>query len=221
MSELAAIAPPASVLPWEIHPALTEDRLRTCALLLANARRDAVRLASPEMGDDAWSVGCRAYAFGRQRLRRAVEQRSHNWLTLLDESHHFVFMIGDVPIRFFRGAADEPTNRTLRRQTIEAEQLSMALGEERAEGLVFRFALEATADGNVDRVVFLALRGEEGRVECLWPVPLGTATERGPEPRQLRLLGEDQSAITVRAPRQAAGRAGAARRTPKHVPTQP
>ena len=54
------------------HPALTEDRLRARALLLAHARRDAVRLAAYDMGDDSWSVGCRAYAFGWQRLRRAA-----------------------------------------------------------------------------------------------------------------------------------------------------
>ena len=56
--------------PWDIHPALTEDRLRACVLLLAHARRDAVRLAIYDMDDDSWSVRCRAYAFGRQRLRR-------------------------------------------------------------------------------------------------------------------------------------------------------
>lgn len=31
-------------------------------------------MASPEMGDDSWSIGCRAYAFGRQRLQRAAER---------------------------------------------------------------------------------------------------------------------------------------------------
>lgn len=30
---------PERLLPWEVHPALTEDRLRACALLLAHARR--------------------------------------------------------------------------------------------------------------------------------------------------------------------------------------
>jgi hypothetical protein len=191
MSDAHALVP-ADRLPWEIHPALSEDRLRTCALLLAHARRDAVRMASFEMGDDSWSVGCRAYAFGRQRLRRAAERGTYNWLTVLDQSHHFVFMIEDVPVRFFRGQADEPTSRTLRRQIIEAEQLGLALGEAQAEGLVFRLALEATAAGAVERVVFLALRGEDGRVECFWPVPLDSPAEPpGVQPTQLRLLGED------------------------------
>ena len=200
-TDTVQIVAPSAVLPWDIHPALTEDRLRVCASLLANARRDAVQLARPELGDDPWSVGCRAYAFGRQRLRRAVEQRIHNWLTVLDESLSFTFAIDGIPVRFFRGAADEPTNRTLRRQTIEAEQLTLKLGEERAEGLVFRLALEATADSNVERVVFLALRGEEGRVECLWPVPL-EKPDPGPEPRQLQLLGEDANRVTLAITRQ-------------------
>jgi hypothetical protein len=32
-------APPPGRLPWKLHPALTEDRLRVCARMLANARR--------------------------------------------------------------------------------------------------------------------------------------------------------------------------------------
>ncbi len=36
-------------LPWDFHPALSEDRLRLCARLLANARRDALALAAYEM----------------------------------------------------------------------------------------------------------------------------------------------------------------------------
>ncbi len=178
--------PPPARLPWEIHPALGEDRLRVCARLLAHARRDAIRMASYEMGDTTWSVGCRAYAFGQQRMRRVAERRTYNWLSVLDQSHHFVFLVEDVPVRFFRGPADEPTARTLRRQQNEARQLDLALGEDLAHGLVFRLALEAGAGGGVDRVVFLALRGEEGHVECFWPVPIDE------EPGQARATGAGQ-----------------------------
>ena len=142
---------------------------------------------------DNWSVGCRAYAFGRQRLRCAAERGTYNWLTVLDESHRFAFLNEDVPVRFYRGSADEPTNRTLRRQAVEAQQLALALGEEKAEVLVFRFALEASAAAGVERVVFLALRGDEGQVECFWPVPLVVPStgQSGPAPTQLRLLGDE------------------------------
>lgn len=186
---------PATVpsLPWDFHPALTEDRLRFCARLLAIARRDAVAMSSYEMGDDNWSVGCRAYAFGRQRLRRCAESGTTPWLRILDESHHFVFLIEQVPVRFYRGAADEPTTRTLRRLNGEAEQLSLALGQDvAADGLVFRLAVETNAQGNVERVVFLALRGEDCP-ECFWPVPLDVAPKQasGSSPVQLRLIADD------------------------------
>ena len=52
--ELASFeSPTLAHLPWELHPALMEDRLRFCARLLANARRDAVALAAYDMGDDS------------------------------------------------------------------------------------------------------------------------------------------------------------------------
>lgn len=178
-------------LPWDFHPALTEERLRICARLLANARRDALALAAYEMGDDSWSVGCRAYAFGRQRLKRVAESGQHEWLRVMDHSHHFVFLIHTVPVRFYRGAADEPTSRTLRQQEAEAQQLGLALGTDLAEGLVFRLAVETTETGQVERVVFVALRGEEGQAECVWPIPLERPAEHGVPGVQLRLIADD------------------------------
>ena len=187
--------PPAR-LPWDFHPALTEERLRLCARLLANARRDALAMASYAMGDDPWSVGCRAFAFGRHRLERAAASGDYPWLEVLDDSAHFVFVIGGngngVPVRFYRGAAEEPTERTLKRQEMEVQQLSLALGEAAAEGLAFRLAVETDGTGRVERVVFLALRGED-RVECFWPVPLelpATAAAAGTAV-QLRLIADD------------------------------
>lgn len=149
---------------------MTEDHLRVCARLLAGARRDALAMAAYEMGDDSWSVGCRAYAFGKQRLKRVAGSRQHNWLHVLDDSHHFVFLIEDVPVRFYRGLADEPTNRTLRRQQTEAEQLGLALGEDLASGLVFRLAIETNPAGGVERIVpGVARRGGSGGVRVADP----------------------------------------------------
>lgn len=185
-------APASRAMPWDLHPSLTAERLQVCARLLANARRDAIAMASYEMGDDPWSVGCRAYAFSRHRLRRTAEAGHYPWLSVLDESHLFVFLIDAVPVRFYRGAAEEPTERILRRQEIEARQLSLALGREAEEGLMFRFAVETGEGGRVERVVFLALRGED-RTECFWPVPLevpAPAAEPGVAV-QLRLIADD------------------------------
>lgn len=197
--EQPAEAASAGPLPWDLHPALTEDRLRVCARLLANARRDAFAMAAYEMGDDAWSVGCRAFSFGRQRVRRTAEAGIYNWLSVLDESQHFVFLIESVPVRFYRGAADDPSPRALRRQEAEAQQLSLALGADAAEGLVFRLALETDASGALERVVFLAMRDED-HTECFWPVPLDVTSAGGsPDAVQLRLLPDDGYAGPGRA----------------------
>ncbi len=191
MTDSAQTQSVSPVLPWEFHPALTEARLRLCARLLANARRDAVALAAYEMGDDSWSVGCRAYAFGKQRLKRVADSREHSWLRVMDDSHHFVFLIDEVPVRFYRGFAEEPTARTLRRQEAESQQLGLALGTDAAEGLVFRLAIETGVTGGVERIVFLALRGEQGNAECVWPIPLELPVEQGKPGVQLRLIEDD------------------------------
>jgi hypothetical protein len=153
-----------------------------------------------------WSVGCRAFAFGRHRLKRAAASGDHPWLEGLDDSAHFVFVIGSnghgVPVRFYRGAADEPTDRTLQRQEMEVQQLSLALGEA-ATDLAFRFAVET---------------GEAGRVECFWPVPLEMPAAATGTAEQLRLLEDDGSPEPQRsASRLPAPRPGFAR--PKAIST--
>ncbi|MBU8541728.1 hypothetical protein [Falsiroseomonas tokyonensis] len=173
--------------PWDLHPALTAERLSACARLLARGRTDAVAMADPWAGDDAWSIGCRAYSFSRNRLRQAAEGGRYPWLGVLDSTHHFVFLIDGVPVRFFRGDAEDPTKRTLRQQETEAQQLALAFGDaDTAEGLMFRLAVETGEGGEVTRVVFLALRGEDGAVECFWPVPMapdeGTGSRRNAGP---------------------------------------
>jgi hypothetical protein len=219
-------SPPPSRLPWDYHPALTEERLRLCARMLAHARRDALAMASYELGDDPWSVGCRAFSFGRHRLQRAASSGDYPWLAVLDDSAHFVFVIGaegeGVPVRFYRGAADEPTERTLRRQEMEVQQLSLTLGEVAAEGLAFRLAVETGEAGWVERVVFLALRGED-RVECFWPVSLEPpATTTTKAAVQLRLLADDSDAGPGKvASRSAPLSAAVPRRRPAGVPARP
>ena len=197
------------LLPWEFHPALQADRLRLCARLLASARRDALHLAREELGDDNWSVGCRAFAFGKHRLQRIAQAGEHHWLRVLDGSHHFIFLIEDVPVRFYRGAADDAPDRTLRRQEIEARQLTLVLGEEAATGLVFRFAVETGKHGEAERVVFLALRGDEGEVECFWPVPLEEDAPRRTPACQLVLIP-----VLATEPEPEGSRAKQRRRTP-------
>jgi hypothetical protein len=182
------------VYPWDRHPSLTAERLGVVARLLWTARRDAVSHAAWALGDDAWSVGCRAYAFAKSRISRVAEARYHSWLQVLDSSNHFIFLIDGVPVRFYRGFADEPTDRTLKQQESEARQLSLAFGgSDDTDGLAFRLAVETDERGQANRVVFLGLRGAAGRIECTWEVPVQAdrAASKVESAMQLTLLQAD------------------------------
>ena len=74
---------------------------------------------------------------------------------------------------------------TLRLQEDEAAQIAMVFGgEPETGGLIFRFAIETKERGGIERVVFLALKGEEGTAHCFWPVPLPPPTPvLAPAPR--------------------------------------
>ena len=69
-----------------------------------------------------WATITGPWAAGPTRLggsrSAGVWQRSgaHPWLNVMDDTHHFVFLIDQVPMRFYRGLAHDPTVRTLRRQ---------------------------------------------------------------------------------------------------------
>ncbi len=201
-------APSRRRLPWELHPSLTEERLTAAARLLARGRSDAIASADYWAGDDAWSIGCRAYAFSKHQLARAAESGRYAWLGVLDETHHFVFLIEGVPVRFYRGDAEDPSKRTLRQQENEAEQLALALGSDGSEGLMFRFAVETELDGTVKRIVFLALRGEAGRVECFWPAPLSDGPDERRNSRNFLQLPLSAGAKMAARPAQARNRAG-------------
>lgn len=74
---------------------------------------------------------------------------------------------------------------------------------------MFRLAVETGEGGEVRRVVFLALRGEEGRVECFWPVPI---TEDGLAPvRGSRIPTNSAPAMQLPLPNAGSARAGARR----------
>src|SRR6195952_540418 len=115
--------------PADFHPALTEERLMVAARLLVKGRSEALARAEPGVGDDAWSTGCRAYRFSRHQVRRTAESGCYPWLKVLDETQHFVFLIEGVPIRFYRGLADDPSARTLTQHENEATQISLAFGK--------------------------------------------------------------------------------------------
>jgi len=89
----------------------------------------------------------------------------------------FVFSIGEVPVRFYKGAPDEPNKRTLRQSYSELNQLSLfGIEDSISSDLLYRFAVETDFDGTVIAISFVVLDGE---VPVLtWNVPLGEPVTR-------------------------------------------
>ena len=105
----------------------------------------------------------------------------------MDDSHGFG-LIDQVPFLLSRHGND-PTARTLRGQEAEAQQLGLALGDEMAEGSIFRLALEADAKGGVDP--WSSWRCAQGHAECAWSVPLELPAVHGLGSTPLRLIADD------------------------------
>jgi hypothetical protein len=164
--------------PWEFHRDLTEDRLIAVGRLIVDGRQLAVDLHDGDIGDDGWTLGCRASQFGRFRILAAVDGEVFPWLRVIDRSRRLIFTIGEVPVRIYRGEADEPTDRTLHQSLNELKQLGFSF-DERDEGrdLAYRFAVETDIDGSALAVKFVGLRGETAVLN--WDVPLGLDTSIG------------------------------------------
>lgn len=159
------------IYPWEFHSDLMAERLAIVARMIADGRQDAVERFDEEAGDNGWTLGCRAFQFGRARILRAADSGEYPWLDVIDRTLQLIFKIGEVPVRIYRGDADEPTDRTLRQSFCELRQLAL-LFDERDEGrdLAFRFAAETDVDGSVLALKFVGLRGETAVLN--WDVPL-------------------------------------------------
>jgi hypothetical protein len=161
-------------LPWENHPDLTRDRLVSVGRLISRGRNDAVIWQNPDIGDDNWVLGCRAFQAARHQIISAAGTEGFEWLEIVDPSKHLIFKIGQVPVRFYRGLADEPTPRTLRQTFPELEQLALVFPGDERQVLAFRFAVDTDVDGTVAVMRFVGLLGESAVLN--WLVPLEDAT---------------------------------------------
>lgn len=158
--------------PWEHNPALTRERLITIGQLIIDGRNDAIERFDPDKGCDGWTVGCEAFAFQKHQIILASER--FEWLDILNPLMEFVFSIGGVPMRFYRGEPDEPHDRTLRQTFAELQQGSLFSDEDllgMARHLLYRFAVETDLDGSVMAITFVVLDGSAPIL--IWPVPLG------------------------------------------------
>lgn len=160
--------------PWDYHTDLTEERLIAVAEMIVAGRHTALDRFDEEAGDNGWTLGCCAFQYGRARILRAIDGDEYPWLTAIDRTLQLIFKIGDVPVRIYKGEADDPTDRTTRRAFGEVAQIEMLFPEhDVARGLVYRFAIETDFDGSVLAVKFVGLRGDTPVL--IWDVPFDAA----------------------------------------------
>jgi hypothetical protein len=193
--------------PWDFHAHLTHDALVAVAGLIAQGRSDALIRHNEEIGDDGWTLGCSAFQFARFQIKKAAGASGFEWLAIIDPTKQFIFQIGDVPVRFYKGDADQPSDRTLRQTFSELNQLAFTFGDEKGAGLAYRFAVETDFDGAITSIKFVGLRGES-RV-FVWDVPYTEAVSLPPAtpategvdlPKpEVRVPGADEIAKTMPA----------------------
>ncbi len=163
--------------PWEHHAALARDRLITVGKLIERGRNHALDRFDSSVGCTPWTVGCEAFAFQKFEIEAAAIEEE--WLDVLDSSMQFVFSIGGVPVRFYRGEPDDPTARTLKQSFSELRQLSLFGADElvtlTAEP-AYRFAIETDVDGALTAITFVVLAGETPVLT--WQVPLDEAVTK-------------------------------------------
>ena len=190
--------------PWDYHPHLTRDALVAVAGLIAQGRSDALIRHDETIGDDGWTLGCRAFQYARFQISKAAGVEGFEWLAIIDPTKQFIFKIGDVPVRFYKGEADEPSDRTLRQTFSELDQLAFTFGNEEGAGLAHRFAVETDFDGAITSIKFVGLRGESP--VFVWDVPYTEAVTLPPAapvtegvdlPKpEVRVPGADEAAKT-------------------------
>lgn len=164
-----------SLKPWEIHPSLTDSRLRVIGRIVRDARRRAVETVfDPRQGDTAWGLGCVVYE--RTCFAIALAARTeplHAWLSVIEsDGLKFSFAVGGVPLRFYRGDVERtPPNRTLhiRAPELEAQQLCF-LDEDNGGDFICRLIVEVDEAGLVSRVAF-ARASQAGELRDVWIIP--------------------------------------------------
>lgn len=163
-------------LPTDYHADLEEGRLKKVAALIVQGRNDALDRLDPVVGCNNWTVGCEAYGFGCYRISEAVALQRFPWLDIVDPTAQFIFTIGSIPVRFYRGAPDEPNSRTLRQSFSELRQLSLGFEEViDSSEFAFRIAIETDFDGVVSGAFFVVLSGDQ--VVFTWEIPLDAPME--------------------------------------------
>lgn len=189
--------------PWELHPDLSADRLLLIARVARTVWRRAGKSFKSDLGDTLWGFGCKF----NERMRFALVEASANapWLRPILKNLHFVFAIGAVPARFYRGSASRPKKNLLRRSTPEKAQQSLAFPGLAAEtAWIYRFAVDVNDARAMPTVSLVQHDANTGEVGATWPL-----TRKALRPQRLEVAAKSaeptvpalRPAVDVAAPK--------------------
>lgn len=161
--------------PWDFHPDLTADRLVAVARLIATARDAVVSRHEPQIGDDDWVLGCRAFQSCRYAIAQFAQIEEVLWLGILDPSRHFVFRIGSIPVRFYKGDPEDQGHRVKNQSFPELAQLNLVFGDEDQREVLTRIAVETDSDGGALAIHCVGSKGED--IVFNWSIPFHAEVE--------------------------------------------
>lgn len=170
--------------PWLISPALTPERLFRLAQIVVRVRARLAELHEPKQGDGKWGFGCRAYertCFSFDQFAKSGEDQG---MVIEMDLLECRMSFDGVPITFFRGDAERPPAKVLRRGLKNLMEQMQAqprlpfpeeeLAEEKLaedEGWFWLLAIDTKDDGTVLSVGVVQANAE-GQIRNPWLIPL-------------------------------------------------
>jgi hypothetical protein len=160
--------------PWDLEPDLTQDRLIWLARNFAEVRREARTTHEPSKGDGAWGLGTKCYERQCFTLIAAAGTGEQPWLRIIDPSLEFIFAIGSVPARVYRGSPESP-RPNVREGLARLRQIPLFSVDD-PKTFAWCFAIETDDAMLVERVT-LAGFSPGGELIYWYPIPFDAAAE--------------------------------------------
>jgi hypothetical protein len=164
--------------PTEIHPGLTEERLCIIGNIIRERSHAAALKHLPSEGDNTWVLGCRRYQWIRIAILGAAEVEHKEWLSIVEDGSagtHFVFAVGNVPIRFYRGDPEDAPAKTIDCSPIEEAAMQLAFpGCERKKKerkTHIRIAYSTNEKREVDELTLIVVDEDLNPVGDGWVIP--------------------------------------------------
>ena len=158
--------------PWVAYPPLTQIRLSTIATLLRDVRQETVDKHESTDGDSEWSLGCRIYSRSCFAITQAAA--NYDWLRILNEREvlRFTFAIGNTPLRFYKGNADDPPGKYMETTFAELnqQQLTLEIDGISLRNVVLRLAVETDEARLASRVILVEMN-ESGSITNTYEIP--------------------------------------------------